>query len=709
MKKVLALFVVVFISCIVFADLQTPTVKSSLTSNHENSPSNHQNLSRDVPEWEFIIDPQNLISNYYDYMPGSYNSTPIVVQSDISYPSSFPANGKYIIFHGRETAASTRRMYYAYIDASGNVTNVATIGTDDIHEGYAGVDIDPVTCDPLVSWHVDSDPSSAGLECVLTYDLFHLSGTSGLWRAPFEIIDDNTPSANAPHDHFAWPYVFIGPSPDPDKRRVYVVANNVAVSPNGDPSENVLIAYADFNVIDLNAQSELDWSYRTIQVLDDWHNEIPEWIRPAQACAVSDDGKIALMGYTITADATSTMTDRIYVLYNDDYGEGDFEYFDADFHMSVDNPLNQDGTPRFADENGDPLDIYFAPYLCNHMNAIFADGGTKLHFIGNMNMMIYPNSWYPDFNLMYPKVYTYDIINNEFSFYELGVRGADPADDQVMVPWDLDADTFVDNFDPDGYVLWEDGWPIYHYAHDVAFHENYFKISKNEEKNWLVGIWSDGLKARYGNTGVPGYEDWAEYPEIVIAVSKDGGETWQDEIIINAKADDDNFAPELDGMIPEYLYIGDKIEDLGAGWGLVHLFFLDDNSYGSNIQSYGENTGGTQIYAAIMIHIDPEDGADPTVTSAPFNLYQNYPNPFNPTTTISFSLTTENTENTEIVIYNVKGQKVKTLVNERLQAGEHSVMWNGMDDNNRQVGSGVYFYKMKTGSLAYTKKMILLK
>ena len=521
MKKALSLFVVVFISCIVFADLQTPTVKSSLIFNHENSPSDRQNLSRDVPEWEFVIDPQSIISNYYDYMPGSYNSTPMRVQPDISYPSLFPANGKYIIFHVRETAASTRRMHFSYIDSDGNVANMSTIGTVDIHEGYPGIDIDPVTCDPFVSWHADVDPVSAGLECVLNYDLFHLSGTSGLWRAPFVIIDDNTPSANAPHDHFAWPYVFIGPSPDPDKRRVYVVANNVAVSPTGLPSENVLIAYADFDVVDLNAQSELDWSYRTIQVLDDWHNEDPEWIRPAQACAVSDDGKIALMGYTITTDATSSMTDRVFVLYNDNYGEGDFAYFDADFHMSVDNPLNQDGTPRFADENGDPLDIYFAPYLCNHMNIIFSDGGTKLHFIGNMNMLIYPDSWYPDLNLMYPKVYTYDIVNNEFSFYELGVRGVDPADDQVMVPWDLDADTYVDNFDPDGYVLWEEGWPIYHYASDVAFHENYFKISKNEEKNWLVGIWSDGLKARYGNTGVPGYEDWAEYPEIVIAVSKD--------------------------------------------------------------------------------------------------------------------------------------------------------------------------------------------
>ncbi|MCK4312468.1 MAG: right-handed parallel beta-helix repeat-containing protein [Candidatus Cloacimonetes bacterium] len=94
-------------------------------------------------------------------------------------------------------------------------------------------------------------------------------------------------------------------------------------------------------------------------------------------------------------------------------------------------------------------------------------------------------------------------------------------------------------------------------------------------------------------------------------------------------------------------------------------------------------------------------------------LYQNYPNPFNPETTIRF--TTETTENTEtcppwrIVIYNIKGQKVKTLVNEVLPAGEHSVIWNGRDSNGNRVSSGIYFYKLQSGKFEETKKMILIK
>ncbi len=86
----------------------------------------------------------------------------------------------------------------------------------------------------------------------------------------------------------------------------------------------------------------------------------------------------------------------------------------------------------------------------------------------------------------------------------------------------------------------------------------------------------------------------------------------------------------------------------------------------------------------------------------------NYPNPFNPETTISFS-TTESTENTELTIYNLKGQKVKTLINKKLPTGNHQVVWNGKDENCKPVSSGIYFYKMKAGEYTFTKKMILIQ
>ena len=86
----------------------------------------------------------------------------------------------------------------------------------------------------------------------------------------------------------------------------------------------------------------------------------------------------------------------------------------------------------------------------------------------------------------------------------------------------------------------------------------------------------------------------------------------------------------------------------------------------------------------------------------------NYPNPFNPTTTISFSVT-QTSSFVTLDIYNIKGQKVKQLVSDQLSAGQHSVIWQGIDDNNKPVSSGIYFYKLKTGDFEKTKKMILMK
>ncbi len=95
-------------------------------------------------------------------------------------------------------------------------------------------------------------------------------------------------------------------------------------------------------------------------------------------------------------------------------------------------------------------------------------------------------------------------------------------------------------------------------------------------------------------------------------------------------------------------------------------------------------------------------------------LGKNYPNPFNPssagrspTTTISFNINQES--DVELEVYNLRGQKVRTLVNERLEAGLHDVIWNGKDDAARSVSSGIYFYKLKAANFEKTKKMILLK
>jgi len=108
------------------------------------------------------------------------------------------------------------------------------------------------------------------------------------------------------------------------------------------------------------------------------------------------------------------------------------------------------------------------------------------------------------------------------------------------------------------------------------------------------------------------------------------------------------------------------------------------------------------------VHTDGGSSAeDPTAPMLQTELKGNYPNPFNPTTTIRYSV--KEAGPVEIEIYNVKGQLVKHLMQEDKAAGEHTVIWNGNDENNQAVSTGVYFYKMNAGKYSSTRKMIMMK
>ena len=109
--------------------------------------------------------------------------------------------------------------------------------------------------------------------------------------------------------------------------------------------------------------------------------------------------------------------------------------------------------------------------------------------------------------------------------------------------------------------------------------------------------------------------------------------------------------------------------------------------------------------------------------AAPNRIMQmsNFPNPFNQKTTISFNLSIENGErspasdgNAEIIIYNIKGQKVRTLdcisqVDTKTKPSLYSKIWDGKDENNMEVGSGIYFYILTNGDLKLQKKMLLIR
>lgn len=102
--------------------------------------------------------------------------------------------------------------------------------------------------------------------------------------------------------------------------------------------------------------------------------------------------------------------------------------------------------------------------------------------------------------------------------------------------------------------------------------------------------------------------------------------------------------------------------------------------------------------------VDEPDGVLPTQ----FALMQNYPNPFNPSTTIQFSLPVM--EQVDLTIYDLQGRVVRTLaVQQAYSPGVHTITWNGRDNSDRQVASGIYFAKLQAGQFVATRKMALVK
>jgi hypothetical protein len=100
---------------------------------------------------------------------------------------------------------------------------------------------------------------------------------------------------------------------------------------------------------------------------------------------------------------------------------------------------------------------------------------------------------------------------------------------------------------------------------------------------------------------------------------------------------------------------------------------------------------------------------DQFVVPEKYTLHQNYPNPFNPSTTIQYDI--PQTGHLHLAIYNINGQLVRSLVQEKKEAGSHTVTWKGDDDQGQLVSSGVYFYKVvfDNGVWHAYKKMLYVK
>jgi len=112
-------------------------------------------------------------------------------------------------------------------------------------------------------------------------------------------------------------------------------------------------------------------------------------------------------------------------------------------------------------------------------------------------------------------------------------------------------------------------------------------------------------------------------------------------------------------------------------------------------------------YVYVRTATDVGDEDDDFIIPDDFALNQNTPNPFNPTTDISFDL--PRSTHVTLNVYNILGQKARTLIDENLPAGSHIITFDGRDDGGYELSSGIYFYQIKAGEFSQSRKMTLLK
>ncbi|MCP4566007.1 MAG: T9SS type A sorting domain-containing protein [FCB group bacterium] len=167
-------------------------------------------------------------------------------------------------------------------------------------------------------------------------------------------------------------------------------------------------------------------------------------------------------------------------------------------------------------------------------------------------------------------------------------------------------------------------------------------------------------------------------------------------------------AYDLDGDNLTYLWILDS-EVLTGQTGNSYTLQSDTLplSYHSLelFVSDGEKTAG--VVWEFDIFVDAEDRQDLSGLPREFELQQNHPNPFNPTTTIEYALPKRS--GVEITVYNIAGQKVKTLLEATQPTGYYSLTWDGTDRYGRPVATGIYLYRLQAGDFIQTQKMVLLK
>jgi hypothetical protein len=238
-----------------------------------------------------------------------------------------------------------------------------------------------------------------------------------------------------------------------------------------------------------------------------------------------------------------------------------------------------------------------------------------------------------------------------------------------------------------------------------------FDVAPGEEDSILVwGVWMNGPAV--GGWSNPEGTDWgadlrANLLKKLYDDATNGDVTAGDSIFTRQVfySPDSN---DIAGQIYKFGIYGGDNEAGSQGYGNNHLANIDDaqSTFTIHTQFGSINPNFYTAWDFDLGQVSAIEDLSGIVIRRP-DLKANYPNPFNPATTLTFELPRQ--MEVKLVIYNVLGQKVYTVLDGMQRAGIHQVLWNGIDESGRPVSSGVYFYQMKTENFEKTLKMVLVK
>ena len=246
--------------------------------------------------------------------------------------------------------------------------------------------------------------------------------------------------------------------------------------------------------------------------------------------------------------------------------------------------------------------------------------------------------------------------------------------------------------------------------------QNYFTTIDNEENlNYEeFGSWNYSVANAYGATSRYAILNSSPLPYAsFIATLEKTGLYEIFEIVPSTVNSTDKALYQIivDNIIVDSIYI-DQNNGSGFWVSLGEYFLTADVEVTVKVMDTGESSVGVVLRAdavkfSLIEEVTGIESSSSESIPNKYHLHQNYPNPFNPETVIVYQI--PKAEHVKIEVFNLLGERIKTLINLFLAAGNHSITWDGKNYNGSQVASGTYFYRIKAGNFIQTKKMIYLR